>query len=139
MHEDDTPPDFSRRSLITTAPLVPLAAISAAAATAESVLTQPQLRLVEAFVDRLIPSDENGPGARECGVPTYIDRSLAGYLTPERSAFTEGLAAADALARSRYSAGFAELDAAKRDELLTAMENNDATGFKPDSRTFFYR
>jgi gluconate 2-dehydrogenase gamma chain len=139
MHEDDTPPDFSRRSIITSASLVPLAAIGVAAAATESVLSPPQLRVIEAFVDRLIPTDENGPGARDCGVPTYIDRSLAGYLTAERSAFTAGLAATDALARERHGAAFADLDAAKRDALLTAMENNEAAGFTPDSRTFFYR
>ena len=33
---------------------------------------------VEAAVDRLIPPDDLGPGATEAGVPTYIDRQLAG-------------------------------------------------------------
>src|SRR5258708_3117813 len=33
---------------------------------------------IEAAVARLIPRDENGPGALEAGVPDYIDRQLAG-------------------------------------------------------------
>jgi len=33
---------------------------------------------VEAALARLIPRDENGPGALEAGVPEYIDRQLAG-------------------------------------------------------------
>jgi gluconate 2-dehydrogenase gamma chain len=33
---------------------------------------------IEAAVARLIPRDELGPGALEAGVPTYIDRQLAG-------------------------------------------------------------
>jgi gluconate 2-dehydrogenase gamma chain len=33
---------------------------------------------IEAAVDRLIPSDDSGPGAREAGVAFYIDRQLAG-------------------------------------------------------------
>src|SRR5262245_1899244 len=33
---------------------------------------------VEAAVDRLIPSDESGPGAGETGVAFFIDRQLAG-------------------------------------------------------------
>jgi gluconate 2-dehydrogenase gamma chain len=33
---------------------------------------------IEAAVARLIPSDDTGPGAIEAGVPSYIDRQLAG-------------------------------------------------------------
>lgn len=33
---------------------------------------------VEAAVERLIPADDRWPGARDAGVPTYIDRQLAG-------------------------------------------------------------
>src|SRR4051794_28308607 len=33
---------------------------------------------VEAAAGRLIPDDETGPGAREAGVPLFIDRQLAG-------------------------------------------------------------
>src|SRR6266850_438277 len=74
------PNSVSRRSILSTAPLVPLAALGAAPPTPESAFSPPQLRLIEAFVERLIPADENGPGARECGVATYINRSFAGPL-----------------------------------------------------------
>lgn len=33
---------------------------------------------ITAAVERLIPSDENGPGAIEAGVPSYIDKQLGG-------------------------------------------------------------
>lgn len=33
---------------------------------------------IEAAVERLIPHDENGPGALDAGVPSYIDKTLAG-------------------------------------------------------------
>jgi len=139
MQKEELAPSVSRRRIIATAPLVSLVAISAAAPAVESTFSPSQLHLIEAFVDRLIPSDENGPGARECGVAVYIDRSFASALAKEKAAFADGLAATDALARSRHGSVFAELGAAKKDEVLTAMENNDAAGFKPDSRTFFYR
>ncbi|HZY18280.1 MAG TPA: gluconate 2-dehydrogenase subunit 3 family protein [Ramlibacter sp.] len=38
----------------------------------------PEAAFMEAAVDRLIPPDELGPGAREAGVVNYIDRQLAG-------------------------------------------------------------
>ena len=139
MHEQDKPHDLSRRSIVTTAPLIPLAALRAAAPRAESAFSPSQLGLIEALVDRLIPSDENGPGARECGVANYIDRSFSGPLAGERTRFIVGLAAIDAFARNIHRAAFVELALGNRDEVLTAMENNDAGGFTPDSRTFFYR
>lgn len=133
------PHSVSRRSILSTVPLVPLAALSAAPPATESAFPPPQLRLIEAFVDRLIPADANGPGARECGVATYINRSFAGPLTEEKPALVKGLAAVDSIARTTHNAAFAELSPDKQDAILTAIENNDAPGFTPDSRTFFYR
>src|SRR5215472_6180863 len=99
MHEEDKPANFSRRSVVTAASLVPLAAISVAGAADESVFSATEMRLLEAVVDRLIPTDELGPGARECGVSKYISGSLAGPLARERAAFTAGLASIEAVAR----------------------------------------
>ena len=139
MQEEDRARGPSRRGIIATAPLFPLVALRAATPAAGAVFSPAQLRLIEAVADRLIPSDENGPGARECGVATYIERSFADALAGEKAAFAAGLGATDALSRGRHDAIFADLDAAKKDEVLTAMENNGASGFSPDSRTFFYR
>jgi len=130
------PHGLSRRAILATAPLVPLASIGSAARTAFSVV---QLRLIEAFADRLIPTDENGPGARECGVATYIDRSFASALAAEKPAFVKSLAAVDAFARTTHDEALADLPPAKQDAVLTALEDNSAPGFTPDSRTFFYR
>lgn len=139
MHEEEKDQCFSRRSIIATAPLVPLVGLGAAASAAESAFSPAQLRVIEAFVDRLIPRDENGPGASDSGVATYIDRSFAGALASERSRFIAGLAAVDEFARNTHHAPFAELDPGKRDQVLTAMESDEAAGFTPDSRTFFHR
>jgi gluconate 2-dehydrogenase gamma chain len=40
-------------------------------------LTADEAAFVEAAVARLIPADDLGPGAREAGVPRFIDRQLA--------------------------------------------------------------
>jgi gluconate 2-dehydrogenase gamma chain len=37
-----------------------------------------EARFIEAAVARLIPADQNGPGALEAGVPNFIDRQLGG-------------------------------------------------------------
>ena len=128
---------ISRRSVIASAALVPVAAITSAAQP-ESALSAAQLRTLEAFVDRLIPKDELGPGATESGVAVYINRSLGDYLAPEKAAFIAGLEATDALARRTEDRAFAELSPEKQDVVLTAMDNGTAAGF-PDARAFFGR
>jgi hypothetical protein len=137
--EDKQTGNISRRSVIASAALVPVAAItSAAQQAAESALSASQLRTLEAFVDRLIPKDDLGPGATECGVAVYINRSLGDYLAPEKAAFIAGLEATDAFARRTEDRAFADLSPEKQDALLTAMDNGTAAGF-PDARAFFGR
>jgi gluconate 2-dehydrogenase gamma chain len=129
--------NISRRSVIASAALVPVAAITSAAQP-ESALSTAQLRTLEAFVDRLIPKDELGPSATESGVAVYINRSLADYLAPEKGAFIAGLEATDAFARRTEDRAFAELSPEKQDAVLTAMDNGTAAGFA-DARVFFGR
>ena len=44
-------------------------------------LTQPEVRFLDAAAERLIPTDEHGPGGRDAGVAVYIDRQLSGSDT----------------------------------------------------------
>ena len=92
---------------------------------------------LEAIVARLIPTDENGPGAAEARAAHYIDRALAGPLRALRSTYADGLAAIDAYARSAKGAPFAELSPGDQDAVLSEMENNTATGFSPNASAFF--
>ncbi len=47
--------------------------------------TPDEATFIEAVVSRLIPADDLGPGAKEVGVPTFLDRQLAGpYGQAER-------------------------------------------------------
>jgi hypothetical protein len=141
MKPSDAP--ISRRTVLagaTGVTLIPIGAIQAAPQRSESqatatVFSPEQRRVLDAFIDRLIPQDENGPGAVECGVGEYIDRSLADYLAPEKTDFLNGLAALDAFARTSQSTPFAELAPEKRDAVLTAIDANQA----PNLRGFFNR
>jgi len=116
---------------------VPVTAIKSAAQTvaqpgaqtAEPVFAAEQRRVLEAFIGRLIPADDSGPGAVECGAANYFERQLAGELANEKNAILEGLAAVEAYARKAYGAGFADLAPDKQDAALTAIQNNQAEGF----------
>jgi len=133
------PPDeISRRAVIVSAAIIPVAAITATAQQTETALSSTQLRILAAFVDRIIPKDELGPSASESGVPVYINRALGDYLAGEKAAFIEGLEATDALARRTQKAAFADLTPDKQDALLTSMDNGTAEGFA-NARAFFNR
>jgi gluconate 2-dehydrogenase gamma chain len=103
---------------------------------------------LDAIVDRLIPSDELGPGGKDAGCTIFIDRQLAGPfgvneglynegpfaehplpsqglqspLNP-REQYRKGLAALAEYCRSNFSGRkFEQLSAAEQDGLLADME-----------------
>lgn len=82
-----------------------------------------ELALVDAIVERLIPSDENGPGAAEARVGRYIARALETEYAASRAAYHAGLAAIDAAARDKHGRGFGELGADAQDAILKRAEN----------------
>jgi gluconate 2-dehydrogenase gamma chain len=105
-NQKNTDAPLTRRRLLTAGAALPLASAAAAAATIRgevpwregesaaptaatsgpgaspnptyAYFTAAESAFIEAAVDRLIPQDDLGPGAVEAGVPTFIDRQLAG-------------------------------------------------------------
>jgi hypothetical protein len=141
--EDQLMTPISRRTVLATAALIPVTALTAAAQVARTALSAAERRTLEALVDRLAPADELGPGALEMGAADYIDRSLADFLAAEKGSIAEGLASTDAFARASHGAAFGELPPDQKDAVLKAMENGTASGFGPESgdaaRVFFNR
>jgi hypothetical protein len=135
---------ITRRTVIAGATLIPIAAIkgapqSTASATRATVFSPGQRRILDAFVTRVVPKDENGPSAVECGVSEYIDRCLADYLAAEKTAFLDGLDGLDAFARSSQGRPFDELTAEKQDAVLTAIDSGQSPNGAPNLRGFFNR
>ena len=133
--------------MIASTAFVPLAALTRAARAqvqtgtakrAQSALNADQMKILEAFVERLIPHDELGPSAAEAGAQIYVDRALAGPNANEKANFVDGLKAMDAYAKRSQGAAFAQLAPEKRDAVITAMENGMAEGFD-SAREFFNR
>jgi gluconate 2-dehydrogenase gamma chain len=125
--------------------------------------TPGEAEAVDAIVDRLIPSDDLGPGAREAGVTTFIDRQLTGPygghdwlymkgpfsstplpsqglqspLTP-RQQYRLGLAALAAYCKANFNGrGFAQLNADEQDKLLGGMEKGEVKFDNFESRMLF--
>jgi len=122
--KEKNPGDVSRRTLIQSAAFVPLAALVASAQPAQqtqAALSPSQMKTIVAFIDRLIPHDELGPGAVEAGAQIYIDRVLAGPNANEKASFIQGLEAIDEYAKRVHGAPLAELSTDKRDQVLNEM------------------
>jgi gluconate 2-dehydrogenase gamma chain len=77
---------------------------------------------LDAIVERLIPTDETGPGAREAGVSRYILQALASDYSGFVEAYRDGLASLDSTARERAGGTFAAIGAEGQDALLVDIE-----------------
>ena len=91
----------------------------AKAAPVLRVLTPAQYVTVEHLVEAIIPTDERSPGARDARVADYMDLLLAEANEGLRKEWLAGLAALDAESTRRFGRGFAKLDPAQSDALLT--------------------
>lgn len=124
--------------------------------------TAEEWAFVNAAVARLIPSDEQGPGAVEAGAPEYIDRQMntpyaSGALWFMQGPFNAdapaemgwqsklvpkqiyrlGIAATDDLCKKTYGSVFAGLDSATRDEVLKQLEAGNAKFDSVPPKIFF--
>jgi len=87
-----------------------------------TALTPDQARLVDAVAELIIPATDT-PGAREAGVPQFIDRTLANYYDKDQAEkLLTGLARMDADARAAYGDGFVALAPERQVELLVGYE-----------------
>ncbi len=135
---------FSRRELLRRAgfvgaavAVIPIALVRGQGVRGPQTLSAAEFVTLEAIVARVIPTDENGPGAIEARAAEYIDRALAGALASSRETYTAGLAALDDYARVTAGGRFAMLAPAAQDGVLRDLDANVATGFTPDASTFF--
>jgi len=116
--------------------------IAATAGTARDTLetlTAAESDTLEAMVARIIPTDANGPGAKEARAARYIDRALGGALAGSREAYRAGLSALDRYARESRGKAFHELSPTDQDSVLMDVESGSATPgiFAGSSATFF--
>jgi len=119
------------------------AALSAPAAPAGPLmnLTARETEILAAMVDRLIPSDDMGPGAIEAGALRFIDRLLSEEGEETVEDYRTGIAALDAYALYSRGASFTELSEQDKDSVLIDVQIGGATGagtgFAGSSGSFF--
>jgi gluconate 2-dehydrogenase gamma chain len=124
--------------------------------------TPQEAATVEAFVDRLIPPDQQTPGGKECGCAVFIDRQLAGPygrfdgyymsgpfqkgtkqqgpqspITPAQH-YRMALAAFDKTCRDKYGGkAFVELADDQKDDAIKGLEDGSLKLDGTDAKEFF--
>ncbi|WEX10912.1 gluconate 2-dehydrogenase subunit 3 family protein [Chelativorans sp. AA-79] len=123
--------------------------------------TRDERAAVAAIRARLIPSDDDGPGATEADVVTFLDRQMAGFYGRGQhwymkgplgeAAATQGyqsehppamlyrlaLAELDAYCRTEHDSPFVELPAERQDEVLTGLDEERIEFDGVSAKTFF--
>jgi hypothetical protein len=140
---------------------------SGSAAAAESnwkplFFNDKEWAFVNAAVARLIPADDLGPGAKEAGVPEFIDRQMntsyatgsiwymqgpfnpdvpkeMGYQLPlvPKQIYNLGIVDAEEWCQSQYHKSFVELTPEQQDAALSQFEAGTATFKQLPSSLFF--
>jgi gluconate 2-dehydrogenase gamma chain len=104
-------------------------------------LTAHETDILSAMVDRLIPSDDTGPGALEAGALRFIDRALSEAESEQAEAYRAGLAALDRYSQYSRGALFVDLSPGDQDSVLIDCQIGGATGagvgFEGSSAGFF--
>lgn len=124
--------------------------------------TDSEWRFIEAAVDRLIPGNEDGPGAIDLHVPEFIDRQmdtdygfggrwyLQGPYFPEsdftlgyqmrfspRDLYRVAIPELNDACRSLHGNDFADLEPSVQDQVLAALEKNELQLRSVKSNEFF--
>lgn len=125
--------------------------------------TVPEAAFIGAAVDRLIPPDENGPGATDCGVVLYIDRQLAGAFGRGSGFYLAGPWSGESLPTQGYQLGlapaelyrlaiaeidkaarqanggkaFSELDSGQQDNVLQSLDKGEMQLDTVPGKVFF--
>lgn len=140
--DDSHDPLISRRDVLKrvgvagAAAAVPIDALAQAAREPFETLTAAEGATLEAIVARLIPTDDNGPGAAEARAARYIDRALGGFLASSLPVYRAGLTGIETYSRSAKGMAFTQLSAQEQDAVLADVERNAAQGFSGAS--FFF-
>ena len=93
---------------------------------------------VAALTERILPGAPGKPGARDAGVPNYIDLALAGAYADQQDFYRRGLAQLDVYCQAKYHRSFVGLGAPQQDEVVGALAAGKANGFTwPTAHAFF--
>ena len=87
--------------------------------------TEAENRALIELSERIIPADDNSPGAREAKVSEYIDILVSLGNEQVKKNWRDGLAAINQMSRDRFGKEVADASVEQQVELLTALSRNE--------------
>ena len=97
-----------------------------AAAAPKPVFFSPaEMATIAVMSQLIIPSDDHSPGAKEAGVPAFIDLMVGAGAPEVRALWRDGLAAVDATCAQRHQKRFVEVDEPAQIVLLGELAKNE--------------
>ncbi|MBV8072155.1 MAG: gluconate 2-dehydrogenase subunit 3 family protein [Acidobacteriaceae bacterium] len=122
-------PNLNRRDVFkvfTAAALAGPLALAAPEPGAPLFFTKDEFAMLDALTNLIVPTDDHSPGAREAGVPQYIDKTVAEAFLPEdKTSWRKGLAAVNQVSQSMFSKPFLRLNEDQQTELLKKISQNE--------------
>ena len=106
---------------------------SSSSSSSGSNATAAFVPVLVALADRLVPSDDLGPGAREADVGAFFSRVLADQrLSTVHPLLKRGCAFVMKVAQREHASAFVDLDGAARDDIIRRLVDNQ---MRPDGFT----
>ena len=97
--------------------------------TSQQVFSPAQRELLDAVLDRIIPPQDNRPGAGSLGIGDFVESVAAGEPGLTRM-FVQGLAAIEIAASEQAPNGYAAMSNEQKDETLRSVEASHAGFFE---------
>jgi hypothetical protein len=103
----------------------PKAAGAAKKAAPLKFFTEAENKTLIELSERIIPADDNSPGAKEARVSEYIDTVANIANEQTRKDWRDGLAAINKMSRDKFGKDFADATEAQQVDLLTEISKNE--------------
>lgn len=98
--------------------------------------TPAELATVATICELIIPTDEHSPGAKEAGVPEFIDFMAYEMTAADQKLWRDGLAAVEKMSRQKFSKEFTKASEAQQIEILTEISRNERNPQTLEERFF---
>lgn len=95
-----------------------------------------EIAMIAAISELIIPADEDSPGAKDAGVPAFIDLMISESSAEVKKLWNEGLSAVDKLSQKSFSTAFVSATTDQQVTLLKAISKNEYSARSIEERFF---